>query len=356
MVAKYVQGTWEAPTEINERRDHLLSTVVISAFKALLGTAEGRSVQASEIQGISVQAAEQVNAKLVSSMAGLSKASKLLQFVLEVLQDVLCCESATFFCIDPATKEMRAAGMTTTELGFQHLDFRLPSGKGITGYCAERNKAIRVPHPLTDPRFDASTDMIAGVTTTSIFCFPIKDSHGDAAGVFRFLNKLGVESFADVAFDVKDIAVLRAIGGSVVEIDGGEPLWEAELQQVQRQGIEKLEREIASLQEKVKSTEEALLARDANAVGYQESRVKDLQDEIKTLKQKIAASEGQLEVTRLCTSAPKRSRFSESSVVEAMRVNDHPIDSVEADSLITLTPYAPTMLGHEEAADRLELD
>jgi len=229
MAAKYVQGRWEAPREIQEKRDGFLSSVVVATFKAILGTAEGSSIAPSQIDGLSTKAAEEVNARMVASLAGISKSHTLLKFVLEILMDVLNCESVTFFCVDPVTEQMRAAGISTTSLGFQSLDYKIASGKGITGYCAKEGKAVRVPHPLTDPRFDASTDMVAGSTTTSIFCFPIKGPKGTTAGVFRMINKSDVEAFADVAFDVRDIAVMRAVAGTLVEVDGGKPDWTQEL-------------------------------------------------------------------------------------------------------------------------------
>ena len=53
MVAKYVQGRWMAPKEIQEKRDGFLASVVIATFKAMLGTAEGTAVNPSQIDGLS---------------------------------------------------------------------------------------------------------------------------------------------------------------------------------------------------------------------------------------------------------------------------------------------------------------
>jgi sigma-B regulation protein RsbU (phosphoserine phosphatase) len=89
--------------------------------------------------------------------------------------------------------------------GDQHLEIRLPVGKGIAGSVAKTGETVRIDDAYADPRFDPSTDRRSGFRTRSILCAPIRSREGRTVGVFQLLNK------RDGAFVAEDVEYLDSL-------------------------------------------------------------------------------------------------------------------------------------------------
>ncbi len=75
-------------------------------------------------------------------------------------------------------------------------DIRIPTGKGIAGWVAERERPLLVPDAKEDPRFDSGIDEINGFETKSILCLPLK-AKSKLIGVLEVINKLDDTPFTE---------------------------------------------------------------------------------------------------------------------------------------------------------------
>lgn len=67
---------------------------------------------------------------------------------------------------------------------------RVPNGRGVVGYAAERGVTVRIDDVRNDRRFDPSADRATGYTTRSTLVSPIReDDESPVRGVIQVLNK-----------------------------------------------------------------------------------------------------------------------------------------------------------------------
>lgn len=83
-------------------------------------------------------------------------------------------------------------------------EIRLPWGKGILGYVAEKGESVNIEDCYRDSRFDRTVDRKTGYTTRSMLCMPIFDNEGEVLGVAQVINKNGT---GGDAFDRNDETV-----------------------------------------------------------------------------------------------------------------------------------------------------
>ena len=67
--------------------------------------------------------------------------------------------------------------------------FRLPIGKGISGWVAQTGEAVLIADAYSDPRFDPSFDKRSGFRTNSMLCVPMIHQ-SKIVGVMTLINKL----------------------------------------------------------------------------------------------------------------------------------------------------------------------
>ena len=65
---------------------------------------------------------------------------------------------------------------------------RLPPGRGIAGWVAQHNQAVRVDDVNQDPRYDMTIARATGVNIKSLLCAPLR-YHGNVIGVIEVINK-----------------------------------------------------------------------------------------------------------------------------------------------------------------------
>ncbi len=110
----------------------------------------------------------------------------LLGTACDRLADALHAERATIWLVDAEQGDLvtRVAVLPEVE------SIRLPLGRGIAGWVAERGEPVRVDDAASDDRFDRSVDETTGYTTVSVCAAPIReDGDGPVRGVVQVLNR-----------------------------------------------------------------------------------------------------------------------------------------------------------------------
>jgi len=106
-------------------------------------------------------------------------------------------ERATVYVVDAATGELRSRVADLPELE----EIRLPPGRGVAGYVADRGEIVNVTDAASDPRHFTGVDRATGYTTRTMLAAPIADKRHAIRGVVQVLNKVdGVFTAEDEAF------------------------------------------------------------------------------------------------------------------------------------------------------------
>jgi sigma-B regulation protein RsbU (phosphoserine phosphatase) len=103
-------------------------------------------------------------------------------------QNVMQAEASSLMLVIEETNELEfkvALGPKATAV----KPFRLPIGKGISGWVAESGEAVLIPDAYSDPRFDPSFDKRSGFKTRSMLCVPMIHK-SKIVGVMTLLNKI----------------------------------------------------------------------------------------------------------------------------------------------------------------------
>ncbi|XP_067133442.1 dual 3',5'-cyclic-AMP and -GMP phosphodiesterase 11-like, partial [Centruroides vittatus] len=80
---------------------------------------------------------------------------------------------------------------STVEDMFNKEEIRIPWGKGIVGFVAEKKEGVNIPDCYKDARFNQNIDQKTGYTTRSMLCMPLVDIDGEVIGVAQVINKNG---------------------------------------------------------------------------------------------------------------------------------------------------------------------
>ena len=105
-------------------------------------------------------------------------ATKQLEFFvstsLQEVRDMIGCDRATFFMVNPATHEL-----WSTRSDGHRESFKIPKGSGIAGSTVEDKAPSNVRDAYRDPRFNSSFDLLSGYKTKSILCYPVFEVEED---------------------------------------------------------------------------------------------------------------------------------------------------------------------------------
>ncbi|TES90206.1 MAG: GAF domain-containing protein [Candidatus Cloacimonadota bacterium] len=129
---------------------------------------------------------------LISSTLDLKE---LLHVIMRRLKEVMKAEASSIFQIDEETNELYFV-VATGEKGAEAKEIRVPWGKGIVGWTAEKGKTLNVPDVTKDKRFFTGVDKKTKWETRSILAVPLRIK-GKVIGVAEVLNKIGDEPFDD---------------------------------------------------------------------------------------------------------------------------------------------------------------
>ncbi len=122
------------------------------------------------------------------------------------IAEALEADRATVYLVEADTGELRSHVADLPELP----EIRLPRGKGVAGFVAERGEVVNVRDASRDPRFFGGVDAATGYVTRSLLAAPIRDPHA-IRGVVQVLNK------RDGAFTTEDEAFLLALAAQVAQ-------------------------------------------------------------------------------------------------------------------------------------------
>jgi phosphoserine phosphatase len=109
----------------------------------------------------------------------------LLRLIAEAATVLLGCERASIFLHDARRNEL------WTKVALQSGEIRLPTGKGIAGYCFTHAELVSVADPYHDPRFNPEPDRRSGFVTRNLLTAPMLDVDGRPLGAIQAVNKLG---------------------------------------------------------------------------------------------------------------------------------------------------------------------
>lgn len=135
--------------------------------------------------------------KIINSTLDLEK---LLGLILDAAAKSTDADRGTLYLVDEMTKELWSKVLQGTDM----VEIRLPIGKGLAGYVAEKGETINIPDTYADPRFNPDIDKRSGYHTRNMLCMPLKNKDGKIIGVFQLLNK------KQGSFDKEDIAFIDA--------------------------------------------------------------------------------------------------------------------------------------------------
>lgn len=133
---------------------------------------------------------------LINSYAVVSsslKSDEILKIIMEEACKLLNAEAASIFLVDPESNELHMK--VSTNLGKRQVNkIKVPIGKGIVGYVAEKGKLVNISDMKNDPRFYNKVDKITGLTTKSLLTVPLH-VEDKLVGAAQVLNKKGHKSF-----------------------------------------------------------------------------------------------------------------------------------------------------------------
>lgn len=117
----------------------------------------------------------------------------LLNYIVKKSMQLINAESGSLMLILEETNELEFKVALGPKSG-KVKPFRLPIGKGISGWVAEHSEAILIPDAYADPRFDPTFDKRSGYRTRSFLCVPLIHK-GKTTGVMTVLNRMDGQPF-----------------------------------------------------------------------------------------------------------------------------------------------------------------
>lgn len=129
---------------------------------------------------------------------------ELLNLIMEKAKQILNAEASSIFQIDEETGELYFR-VATGKKGKAAKSIKVPMGKGVVGWAAEKGETIIVPDVSKDGRFYKKVDKETKFKTKSIIAVPLMTKHG-IMGVAEVLNKID-----GVKFSKEDIKIFESL-------------------------------------------------------------------------------------------------------------------------------------------------
>lgn len=90
----------------------------------------------------------------------------------------------------------------------QVIDYRLPMGKGIAGFCAVNGVSLSLSDVDNDPRFQTNISAKVGYKLDSVACAPVQFD-GRVFGAIQIMNKIGASEYTPGELDVLNYVAKR---------------------------------------------------------------------------------------------------------------------------------------------------
>lgn len=120
---------------------------------------------------------------------------EILKLVLEQISQLLNAEAGSIFLINEKSNvlELKVA----TNLSQEEIEkIKVPLGKGLAGFVAEKDLLVNIKDVDRDDRFYSNIDHLTGFKTKNILTVPLKTSN-KLVGVIQALNKRNGEFFSE---------------------------------------------------------------------------------------------------------------------------------------------------------------
>jgi sigma-B regulation protein RsbU (phosphoserine phosphatase) len=117
----------------------------------------------------------------------------LLEYIMQKSQNVMSAEAASLMLVLEESNELEFK-VTLGPKAQEVKPFKLPIGKGISGWVAQTGEAVLIADAYSDPRFDPSFDKRSGFRTNSMLCVPMIHQ-SKIVGVMTLINKLDGKPF-----------------------------------------------------------------------------------------------------------------------------------------------------------------
>ncbi|MCL4821307.1 MAG: SpoIIE family protein phosphatase [Vicinamibacteria bacterium] len=131
---------------------------------------------------------------------------RLLDNILVAATSTVGAARGTVYVCDDDKREL----WSRVTAGPERLEIRLPYGKGMAGFTAEKGEVLKVDDVRSSPLFDPEVDRRTGFRTENALCVPIRDRQGGVASVIQLLNKPG-------GFTQDDVQFLTLMGDQVAQ-------------------------------------------------------------------------------------------------------------------------------------------
>lgn len=169
-------------------------------------TGEGRAVSIGrKDEKVSEHLIEDVFLEIQEIHEGNRSMEEVVNFVMDMVVEKLDAESGSILFADVNGRELyfaTARGPKAEEI----MDFRVPMGKGIVGFCAREGVSLAISDAQKDPRFYQEISKALGYETRSLACSPVQHE-GRVYGAIEVINKRGGSSFSG-----QEISAMAYIG------------------------------------------------------------------------------------------------------------------------------------------------
>ncbi len=119
---------------------------------------------------------------------------EVINFVMDMAMDKVGAESGSVLFADVNGRELyfaTARGPKADEI----MDYRVPMGKGIVGFCTREGVSLAISDAPNDPRFYKSISESLGYETQGLLCAPIQ-YEGRVYGALELINKKSHTGFS----------------------------------------------------------------------------------------------------------------------------------------------------------------
>ncbi|HEX9613871.1 MAG TPA: ATP-binding protein [Bacteroidota bacterium] len=168
----------------------VLAQNLLREFASRLRRANDNIVRKLETQREESDSSVARLAKLIEASKNINSTldlEKLLGRILDAAVKSIDADRGTVYLLDDIKKELWSKVLQ----GENMVEIRLPVGKGLAGFVAEKGEIINIPDAYNDPRFNPDVDKKTGYRTNNMLCMPMRNKDGKIIGVFQLLNKKG---------------------------------------------------------------------------------------------------------------------------------------------------------------------
>ena len=185
------------------RRNQRIASNLFRELSARIRKTDDNIVLRLEEQRIAIESRYQKLQNLIDASKSINSTldlDKLLGLILDAATKSIGADRGTLYLVDDVKKELWSKILQ----GSNMIEIRLPVGKGLSGFVAEKGETILIPDTYADPRFNPEIDKQSGYRTHNMLCMPMKNKDGKLIGVFQLLNK------KEGAFDAEDVNFIDA--------------------------------------------------------------------------------------------------------------------------------------------------